>query len=178
MTELSFPLEREQNIKLLGMLLTGVITGRILSGTLIMIGLFFMNSMQFAPISLVFFVVFIAPMALLLYRRMVTKGKQLMKPWCDIIFKEESKMELKTGYPNTMDPNWREIEITDENRDIYIRGSEETGFQLQLSGDAFPDIRIGLWVNKENAEKAADELKIHLKGKIREFVKVKTTSQS
>lgn len=165
MDKLTFPLERSSAMRLMGILWTGSVSGQILVGSLLLIGVLFMGKLGFSPLSIIFFIIFIVPMALILHHRLVRKGKHLMVPWCEIELNGD-ELRFQTGFPNTMNPKIQLVTITDKNRDILLKGGEDTGYQLQLSGDTFPVIKLGLWINFEDAEKSANDLKKLLKGKI------------
>jgi len=166
--EYSYPLERSPAMRILGVMWTGKISGQIFIFILIMIGVGFMGALRFAPITIIFFIIFIIPNSILIHLRLVRKGKKLMEGWCDVKFYSESNiLEYKSGFPNTMDPDWQEVEITEENRDITIKGSERGGYHMRLGEK--PDeeneyIRLGLWINLDDAIHAAEQLQEHLGG--------------
>ncbi len=108
-------------------------------------------------------------MAVIFHVRMVQKGKRLMKPWCHIKY-EKNLLSFKTGFPNTMNPEWQEIEITDKNNGVIVKGSETGGYHLRLSGDAVEVIRLGLWSNLDEAKKSGNELLNLLGGELMEVI--------
>ncbi|MHA2169739.1 MAG: hypothetical protein ACXAB7_07580 [Candidatus Kariarchaeaceae archaeon] len=167
MKELTFPLERSPSMKLLGIFWTGSISGQILVGFLLFIGLFFMGNEHFNLLSISFFIGFILPISFLLHKRLVRKGKKLMKPWCEIQYVKDT-LTYKTGFPNTMNPDWQELKITKENNSIIIIGSEVGGYHLRLSGKADPPVRLGLWSQLDQARKSAKKLQSLLGGDLDE----------
>ncbi|MHA2090860.1 MAG: hypothetical protein ACW98K_08365 [Candidatus Kariarchaeaceae archaeon] len=139
MKELTFPLERSPSMKLLGIFWTGSISGQVLVGFLLFIGLFFMGNEHFNLLSISFFIGFILPISFLLHKRLVRKGKKLMKPWCEIQYVKDT-LTYKTGFP----------------------------YHLRLSGKADPPVRLGLWSQLDQARKSAKKLQSLLGGDLDE----------
>lgn len=159
--EMSFPLERSPAMRILGGILTGKLSGQIIVAVLLIIGVAFMGGLQFAPISIIFFFVFFVPVSIMVHLRIISKGKKLMGGWCDIRYYTESKtLEYRTGFPNTMQPEWQEAEITEEIENIHIIGGEVGGYQLRLGEpeDKAEAIRLGLWVKLDDVKEAAEKL--------------------
>lgn len=163
--EYSFPLERSSAMKFLGGLWTGSFSGQILVSTLLFIGVLFMGNQKFNLLSISFFIGFIMPIVYLMHTRIVKKGKKLMKPWCDVKI-ENNILNFRTGFPNTTIPGWQEVTLDEENRDFVIKGNQVGGYHLRLSGDEI--IRLGLWMNLEDARKAANDLSVLTKGNVTE----------
>ncbi len=170
--EFSFELERSPAMKLLGSLWTGSFSGLILVSALIAIGLVFMTSQKFNILSIVFFMGFILPISYMMHIRVVRKGKALMKPWCNIRIEDEV-LHYKTGFPNTMEPDWHEVSITDETRNFTIKGSEVGGYHLRVSGPGI--IRLGLWANLLDAQESANKLIKLTGGTVSEDIKTENT---
>jgi hypothetical protein len=105
------------------------------------------------------------PIVYLMHTRIVKKGKKLMKPWCDVKI-ENNILNFRTGFPNTTIPGWQEVTLDEENRDFVIKGNQVGGYHLRLSGDEI--IRLGLWMNLEDARKAANDLSVLTKGNVTE----------
>ncbi|OLS20087.1 MAG: hypothetical protein HeimC2_38880 [Candidatus Heimdallarchaeota archaeon LC_2] len=167
--EFSFQLERSPSMRVLGSLWTGSFSGQILVGALFTIGLVFMTSQKFNILSISFFIGFIFPMLYLMHTRIVRKGKELMKPWCNI--KIENKiLHYKTGFPNTMEIGWQEISINVETQNFTIKGSEVGGYHLRLSGSEI--VRLGLWLNLSDAQEAASRLANLTGGVVSEDIKM------
>ncbi|MCY3414690.1 MAG: hypothetical protein INQ03_23775 [Candidatus Heimdallarchaeota archaeon] len=175
MEEIQFPLERYPAMTWLGYLMTGAISGRILVSALLVIGGVFMVNVGFAPISFIFFIIFVLPMAIVFQKRLVIRSKKLMSTVCEILV-NDSMLSYKTGFPNTMQPEWQEVKITDKNKNILIKGSADkdknSGYFLQLSGNAYPEIKLGLWYELEDAWEAAKQLQRVLRGEITQDLKV------
>ncbi|MHA2252111.1 MAG: hypothetical protein ACXAD7_17230 [Candidatus Kariarchaeaceae archaeon] len=167
MKELSFPLERSPSMQLLGKIWTGSISGQVLVGALLLIGVYFMGMEEFNIISIAFFIGFILPVSYILHKRLVRKGKKLMHPWCDIQY-EKNNISFKTGFPNTMNPEWQTVKITKENKNITIKGGELSGYHLKLGGT--PPVRLGLWMNLSDAKESAKELASLLGGDVTEDI--------
>ncbi|MDH5404027.1 MAG: hypothetical protein OEZ01_10215 [Candidatus Heimdallarchaeota archaeon] len=163
MEKLSFPLERSPAMRLLGYLMTGNLLGQILILVLFSIGFFFMVNQEFNLISLFFFSFFILPMSYLFHKRFVSKGKSLMYPWCEVIVVND-QIKIKSGFPNTMNPGWQIIDLSEITKNILIKGDDESGYFLQLSGDNIPFIRLGLWINKIEAISSAEKLATLING--------------
>lgn len=166
-SELSFPLERSSAMRILGIMWTGSFSGQIIVSALLLIGLLFMGNQDFNLLSISFFIGFTLPLSILIHKRVVSKGKKLMRPWCDIKF-ENNILYYRSGFPNTMDPNWQEVVVTNDNRDVKIKGSEVGGYHLRLSGSAV--IRLGLWERWEDARENAEKLVKFTKGHISEQI--------
>ena len=168
MEELHFPIQRTTAMRLLGQFWTGIIPGQIIVGVLIFIGLFFLGNQEFSLISLIIFFLLFLPFALIIHQRFVKKGKRLMTEWCDIrFFTEEMRIEYSSGFPNTMKPDRQNILVTDNNKDITIKGDNVAGYHLRLGIEAKIDAtRFGLWFNVQDAENAAIKLAALTKGKI------------
>ena len=141
--ELEFPIERTKPMKLLGNLWTGNVLGQVLVGVLIVVSIVLMNAWDFAPISIIFTIVFIIPMVLLIHKNMVSKSKKLMRTTCDLQF-EGNTLQYRSGFPNTMDTKWQSVGIDDKNKNIILMGSETGGIHIKLSGDSKKVIRLGL----------------------------------
>ena len=154
MEELEFPIERTKPMQLLGNLWTGNILGQVLVGVLIIIAIILMNAWDFALISIIFTVIFIIPMILLIHKSMVSKSKKLMRTSCNLQF-EGDELQFRSGFPNTMETKWQSVSITDENKHILLTGSETGGIHIKLSGDDKKVIRLGLWVDLEEAMNGA-----------------------
>jgi hypothetical protein len=139
---------------------TGTFMGQLLVGILIVIGLLFLSSQDFTPISILFSVFFLLPMAVSIHMRLVSKGKRLMRNWCDVkLFPESMSIQVLSGYPNTMIHGWKDIPITDDNKDVVIIGGEVSGYQLRLGNEAVKDaVRLGLWLELEDAKAAAEQM--------------------
>ena len=165
MEELEFPIERTKPMKLLGNLWTGNVLGQVLVGVLIIIAIMLMNAWDFAPISIIFTVIFIIPMVLLIHKSMVSKSKKLMRTTCNLQF-EDKELQYKSGFPNTMETRWQSVSITDKNKNILLTGSETGGIHIKLSGDSKKVIRLGLWVDLGEAMIGAKMLQKWLKGDI------------
>lgn len=155
---LSFPLERTSAMRFLGIMWTGYASGQILVSILLLIGVLFLGNQKFSFLSIFFFVGFILPVSIYLHRRMVSKGRKLMRKWCDIKYKD-NLLYFKTGFPNTMNPEWQSIkieEVEEENQKIILKGEEVGGYHLRINHD---DVyRFGLWLNFEDANSSAREL--------------------
>ena len=163
--EFSFPLERSQAMKFLGGLWTGSFSGQILVSTLLFIGVLFMGNQRFNLLSISFFIGFIMPIVYLMHTRIVKKGKKLMKPWCDVKI-ENDVLNFRTGFPNTTISGWQELKLDKNNRDFVIKGNQIGGYHLRLSGDVI--VRLGLWMNIEEARQAANDLSVLTKGTVTE----------
>lgn len=167
MEELVFPIERNSAMHRLGILMTGAVSGRILVSALLLIGIAFMGTQGFSPISIMFFIVFIGPMSVLVHKRLVKRGKLLMRELCTLKIDGEN-ITYWTGYPNSMNPYPINLTIDDKNKDIVIKGELDTGYHLRLTGNAYPPTMFGLWYDLEEARKAAEMLKKYTKGAITE----------
>ncbi len=165
MEELEFPIERTKPMKLLGNLWTGNVLGQVLVGVLIVVAIVLMNAWDFALISVIFTLVFIIPMVLLIHKNMVSKSKKLMRTTCDLQF-ENDTLQFRSAFPNTMDTKWQSVTIDDENKNILLVGSETGGIHIKLSGDSKKVIRLGLWIEFEEAMNGAKMLQKWLKGDI------------
>ncbi len=170
MEELVFPIERNSAMHWFAVLMTGAVAGKILVSGMLLIGLAFMWTQGFSFISIAFFIVFIAPMSVLIHKRLVKRGTLLMKDWCKLSV-DKNSITFVSGYPNTMNPFVQEVKITEKNRDILIRGQLDTGYQLKLSGNVYPEIRFGLWFELDDAREAALKLSKIIKGKVIEETK-------
>ncbi|MCH8906469.1 MAG: hypothetical protein IH840_05200 [Candidatus Heimdallarchaeota archaeon] len=167
MSELTFPLERSPAMKILGNLWTGKISGQILVLVLLAIGVAFLGNQGFNFLSIFFVLGFILPTAYWIHKRVVTKGKRLMGGWCDVKV-QKNTLSYKTGFPNTMNPEWQELTLTKKNRNIIIRGGEVGGYHLRIGGTDKNPLRLGLWVNLENAREGGQQLADLLGGKVSE----------
>lgn len=167
MEELEFPIDRTKPMQLLGNLWTGNVLGQVLVGVLIVIAIILMNAWDFALISIIFTVIFIMPMVLLIHKSMVSKSKKLMRTTCNMQF-EDNVLQFRSGFPNTMDTKWQSVDISDENKNILLKGSETGGIHIKLSGDSKKVVRLGLWLNLEEAIIGAKMLQKWLKGDIRD----------
>ena len=163
--EFSFPLERSPAMKVLGSLWTGSLPVQILVSALLLIGILFLGNQGFNILSISFFIGFIIPLTYLMHTRIVRRGKILMKPWCDVKI-ENDILNFRTGFPNTTIPGWQEITLDKENRDFVIRGNQVGGYHLRLSGKEV--IRLGLWMNLDEARKAANDLVALTSGNVTE----------
>lgn len=170
--EFSFELQRTPAMKVLGSLWTGSFSGQILVSALIAIGLVFMTSQKFNILSIVFFMGFILPISFTMHKRVVRKGKALMKPWCYVRI-EDNILHYKTGFPNTMEPEWQEVPITDDTRNFTIKGSDVGGYHLRVSGSDI--IRLGLWANLSDAQESANKLIELTGGVVSEDIKTENT---
>ncbi|MHA2098480.1 MAG: hypothetical protein ACW99A_07320 [Candidatus Kariarchaeaceae archaeon] len=164
-TELSFHLERTPAMKFLGSLWTGSFSGQVIVSALFLIGLFFMANQKFNILSISFFIGFTLPICYLLHTRIVRRGKKLMKTWCDIKVENET-LHFRTGFPNTTIPGWQEVTLDTENRDLIIKGNEVGGYHLRLSGETI--VRLGLWLDLEQARSSAAILSELTKGSVSE----------
>ncbi len=163
--EIIFPIERTPAMRLMGHIWTGYISGEILVGILIATSLLAMGKSNFSIISIIYTIVFIIPLILFIHFRMVRKGKKLMRDYTLIQFDGEI-LSYITGFPNTTDPNWQNMVVDDKHRDIEIRGADGIGFHLRIGVDK--PVRLGLWIDINDARKGAEKLNKWLKGSITE----------
>ncbi len=77
-----FDIERTTPMNILGNIMTGSISGIIIVSVLLLIGILFLSNQNFSPISIIYFSVFILPMAFVIYNRLVKRGKKLMGNIC------------------------------------------------------------------------------------------------
>jgi hypothetical protein len=166
--ELSFPLERTPAMKVLGSLWTGSFSGQVIVSALFLIGLLFMANQDFNVLSISFFIGFILPICYLIHTRVVRRGKKLMKPWCDIKV-EGNILHYRTGFPNTTIPGWQNVTLDKSNRDLILRGNEVGGYHLRLSGEVV--VRLGLWLDIEQARSSALNLSKLTQGQVSEKIK-------
>lgn len=151
--EKSFPLQRTPTMKVLGRIWTGTLFGQIMVIALLLIGLIFMGNQDFNLLSILFSLLFLFPISAFIHIKVVRRGQKLMMEECLIKFDSENRiLEYKTGFPNTMDPNWQQTKLGKEHDKVYLKGDELGGYHLRVGEIRGKDtIRLGLWFSKEDA---------------------------
>ena len=168
---LEFDIERTTPMNILGHIMTGSISGIIIVSVLLLIGILFLSNQNFSPISIIYFSVFILPMGFVIYNRLVKRGKKLMGNICVVIISidnDMTKIKFKSGFPNTMNPDWQTLSLSEKNRDIKIKGDDLGGYYIKLNNDDNDDkdIRLGLWIDLIDAEDNAKKLQKDLGGNL------------
>ncbi len=46
-----------------------------------------------------------------------------------------TKLKFKSGFPNTMNPDWQVLSINDKNKDIEIKGDDLGGYYIKLNNN-------------------------------------------
>ena len=166
-----FDIERTTPMNILGHIMTGSISGIIIVSVLLFIGILFLSNQNFSPISIIYFSIFILPMGFIIYNRLVKRGKKLMGDICFVVISLENdikKLKFKSGFPNTMNPNWQILSIDDKNRDLEIKGDDLGGYYIKLNNNdnQNEDIRLGLWIDLIDAEENAKKLQKDLGGNL------------
>ena len=110
-------------------------------------------------------------MRFVIYNRLVKRGKKLMGNICVVIISidnDMTKIKFKSGFPNTMNPDWQTLSLSEKNRDIKIKGDDLGGYYIKLNNDDNDDkdIRLGLWIDLIDAEDNAKKLQKDLGGNL------------